>query len=117
MPNIRTVLLHMLCSEYTKRYQQILLQCPWKIFGSRSDINLNAEDRDRIGGALLAYFDLCAEQVFLRQQGIIPTEVWTNWETGMRRNFARPLIAQQWKMAQEEAGYADLKAFLEAGMA
>jgi hypothetical protein len=56
------------------------------------------------------YFDLCNEQVFLRQKNRIGTDTWIEWRDGMLANLKRPGFRAAWQKVQSHTGsFADLR--------
>ena len=53
-------------SEYTRRYQEILINMPESIFNGTEHINAKAQMYMRL------YFDLCSEEYHLWRKGMIP---------------------------------------------
>lgn len=107
---------YMLCAEYSKRYQSILMAMPYDIMqGLRpSDGNdFTRPQKDAIGGAIHAYIDLCAEQQFMHMLGAIPDKVWENWVSGIRRNFELRGIRLVWEDIRSEHRYDELRAIVD----
>ena len=46
---------------------------------------------------LYRYFDLCNEQIFLRQKERIRKQTWVFWSDGMRSNFHKPAFKWAWE--------------------
>lgn len=115
-PSAAKIQLYMLCAEYTRRFQTILAQLPWQVVFSnaRGDDIKNAGERERVGGLLHAYFDLCAEQLFLFEAGMIPAPVWAQWKLGMAGMFKLPAVGDAWSRVSEVVRYNDLKALLQS---
>ena len=47
---------------------------------------------------LIAYFDLCNQETFLRQRKRISGSTWIYWSDGIRSNLTRPAFKQAWEM-------------------
>lgn len=63
------------------------------------------------------YFDLCNEQVFLRDCGRISDATWKMWTDGIVANMRRPAFWQAWKEVSLKAGhdtFSELRAYLTA---
>lgn len=60
-------------SEYTKRYQDIML-------------NLYSDNGNRSHYYRL-YFDLCSEEYYLQKHNYLPKDIWEMWEDGMKLEF------------------------------
>ena len=72
---------------------------------------LNEETRQAHLGDFYHYFDLCNEQVFLRQQHRISRPTWKMWRDGIRTNMRRPAFAAAWRDVKEksECDFAELR--------
>ncbi|HYK00156.1 MAG TPA: hypothetical protein VE974_00230 [Thermoanaerobaculia bacterium] len=56
------------------------------------------------------YFDLCNEQVFLRQKGRIGDATWAEWRDGMLTNLQRPGYRAAWRKVQSStSSFTDLR--------
>ena len=78
-------------AEYTKRYQDLILQMPDDL-----DISsINCKDVDKF---MRLYFDLCSEEFYLRSKGVIDNKVWELWEDGIRTTMRKPKYKTAWKL-------------------
>lgn len=93
-------------SDYTKRYQEIILNFPDSIHDK--DFNLNELDelnRDRTIRYMRAYFDLCSEEYYLKTQGHIDIDTWQEWEAGIKFALSKPAFQQAWKSLNLDSIY------------
>lgn len=100
-------------SEYTKRYQGIILNFPENInepsFDFASDTN-----RDLTMRYMRAYFDLCFEEWYLNQRKLIDSETWKIWEGGMRTALSKTAFINAWIQIEKDTGFSlEFKEFLE----
>ena len=72
---------------------------------------LNEETQQAHLGDFYHYFDLCNEQVFLRQQNRISEPTWEMWRDGIRTNMSRPAFAAAWRdvIAKSKCDFAELR--------
>ncbi len=81
-------------AEYTKRYQEIMLNLP-------EGINTNSvaynDSSERVRRYLRAYIDLCSEEFYLHQNRKIHHKVWENWEQGIKASFQLNLFNEAWE--------------------
>ena len=85
-------------SEYTKRYQEILLQLPLSIFDDNFDlVKVPDDEREKILKLMRAYFELCAEEYYLSRSRMIDHHIWEDWREGMEYTFNRPAFKEAWK--------------------
>jgi hypothetical protein len=84
-------------ADYTKRYQEIMLNLPDDI--SQPDFNfknLKKKERAKIYRYMRAYFDLCSEEYELHLSNYIDENIWQNWEQGIKSNLAKKAFIQAW---------------------
>ena len=93
-------------AEYTKRYQEIILNFPENI--NKDDFlfdNLNDEVKDKTLRYMRAYFDLCSEEYFLKREGHIDKKTWKEWESGMKFAFSKSAFKQAWAILNLDSIY------------
>lgn len=78
-------------SEYTRRYQDILLNMPDEVFEGR------AKAEGRVLKYMRLYFDLCSEEYHLWKQGNVPDDVWKLWKEGMQITVKQTVYSHSWK--------------------
>lgn len=91
-------------AEYTRRYQELLVQVPPGVLSAEDRPELLEEHADQLW-LLQAYFDLCFEEHYLYSTGYIEEELWNVWQAGMRRAFARPVVHRGWRLLQPDCQY------------
>lgn len=85
-------------ADYTKRYQEIILNFPEGINRKDFKISNQPEDvRDKTLRYMRAYFDLCSEEYFLWRKKNIDDETWGEWETGIKFAFSKPAFQEAWR--------------------
>lgn len=85
-------------ADYTKRYQEIILNFPDWINDENIQISeLPPEIEDQILRYMRAYFDLCSEEYFLWKNHYIEDETWYEWQSGMSYAFSKPAFMQAWE--------------------
>lgn len=93
--------------EYTKRYQEIILNFPEGI--NRSDFVIagisSKQEQDKTMRYMRAYIDLCFEEHTLHKKGFIDDDLWSIWEGGMKAAFSKPAFKQAWKAIREDTEY------------
>lgn len=105
-------------AEYTKRYQDIILNFPEAINDLEFSISaLEAEEKDRTLRYMRAYFDLCSEEFYLWKKGHVDDATWGEWEAGIRFAFSKPAFQQAWrKLNLDTIYYGDFSRFVEESM-
>jgi hypothetical protein len=81
--------------EYTKRYQEIVLNFPEGI--NRKDFvisKLPDDQQCRTMRYMRAYVDLCFEEYTLHERGFIDNDLWSIWEGGMKTAFSKPAFQE-----------------------
>lgn len=97
-------------ADYTKRYQEIILNFPENI--NTPDFNLgsfNDQDRrDKTMRYLRVYFDLCSEEFHLwgEIRGI-DKKIWENWKKGIENALSKPAFQQAWVIIKEDTVHSD----------
>ncbi len=87
-------------SEYTKRYQDIILQFPQDI-NRRGFVLTDREDYGQRIRRMHAYFDLCFEQWYLYRKRLINAKVWRPWKEGMTTAMSRKVFQQAWEIVRD----------------
>ena len=93
-------------AEYTKRYQEIVLNFPESI--NQADFNyknLEKLERDKTLRYMRAYFDLCSEEYFLWQAKNIDEKTWTEWESGIKYAFSKKAFRDAWSIVTMDTIY------------
>ncbi len=101
-------------ADYTKRYQEIILNFPESINEKDFDISkLEPNDRDRTLRYMRAYFDLCSEEYYLWRKGNIDDNTWKEWESGIKFAFSKPAFQQAWStLTFDTIYYGEFSAFV-----
>ena len=101
--------------EYTKRYQEIILNFPENINEqSFSFDSMLREDKNKTMRYMRAYFDLCFEEFTLHEKGFIDNDLWSIWNGGMEEAFSKSAFKQGWKIIRNDTKFgSDFVAFVE----
>lgn len=95
-----------LFSEYTKRYQEIMMKMPEICFQEEFDYTkLDDKNKDQTIKAMRLYFDLCSEEYFLYLKNKIDQEVWLEWKSGMTYMLNKPAFQIVWEIINFQSGY------------
>ena len=100
-------------SDYTKRYQEIILHFPENIneqsFDFSTDPNKNTTMR-----YMRAYFDLSFEEWHLNQRKLIDTETWNVWEGGIKTALSKAAFNKAWLVIKKDISYGqEFETFLD----
>lgn len=105
-------------ADYTKRYQEIILNFPETI--NEASFSLETLPDDRRNSTLRymrAYFDLCAEELALFNQRYIDAATWALWKEGMEFAFSKPAFRQSWAVISKDTHFgAEFKTLVEHAM-
>jgi len=86
-------------ADYTKRYQEIILNFPENINEDSFDFDkLPKEERNKTLRYMRAYFDLCSEEFDLWKAGYIEQRIWENWKMGIEFAFSKKAFKDGWKL-------------------
>ncbi len=92
--------------EYTKRYQEIMIQFPEDVFSeSFSFEKINTVEKNKIIKIMRLYFDLCSEELFLYKDGKISEKVWNEWKDGMKYSLSKKIFRDSWKNIYFDSSY------------
>jgi len=93
-------------SDYTKRYQEIILHFPEDI--NQSDFDLSSrDDRSDVMRYMRAYYDLCYEEHDLSKRRLIDKQIWLSWLGGMQFALSKPAFRQAWEQIKTDTQYAE----------
>ena len=83
-------------AEYTRRYQEIILQMPDEVYSGAST------DDVHIMKYMSIYFDLCSEEFHLWESGAVPAYIWNLWKEGMRLTMKKDIYRKSWAALKPE---------------
>ena len=114
MREIKNQLIIQQFSDYTKRYQEIILHFPENInektFDFSEDPNKNTTMR-----YMRAYFDLSFEEWHLNQRKLIDTETWKVWEGGIKTALSKTAFNNAWLVIKKDTSYGqEFENFLDS---
>lgn len=93
--------------EYTKRYQEIVLNYPENI--NSQDFLIDEIEPEELKNKTMrymrAYVDLCFEEYTLHKKGFIDEDLWSIWKGGMETAFSKPAFRQAWSLIQQDTEY------------
>jgi hypothetical protein len=93
-------------AEYTRRYQDIIMNMPKSVYEGDKTLDKN------ILRYMSLYFNLCSEEYDLYTKGAISSDVWAKWLTGFKVTMQRPIYQLAWK--HDSGNYDDnFRAFFE----
>jgi hypothetical protein len=100
-----------LFADYTKRYQEIMLNFPLNINEDDFDIKQLGEKHpkryDKTMRYMRVYFDLCSEEFFLNEEGYLDEKVWIEWRSGIELTFKLSAFKSAWKIATANSQFYD----------
>lgn len=102
-----------LFADYTKRYQQIILNFPENINEDGFDLNklkTSTKEEDRLiynktMRYMRLYFDLCSEEFFLGKNKKIEDDVWSEWKEGIKFTFTKIAFKDAWKIITKDSEF------------
>lgn len=94
--------------EYTKRYQEIILNFPENINKENFTFEgMEAEVKDKTMRYMRAYFDLCFEEYTLHEKKFIDDDLWSIWKGGMEVAFSKVAFQKAWEAIREDTKFGD----------
>jgi hypothetical protein len=97
----------------TREYREIARELPIDVFLNKA---LSPEELSDHRNAFYRYFDLCNEQVFLRQTNRISRTTWEQWRDGITTNLGRQAFRDAWNLyfdADPDADFRELRLLME----
>lgn len=91
-------------SDYTKRYQEIILHFPENINEANFLLSTHPENT-RTMRYMRAYFDLCFEEWYLNQRSLIDKEIWKVWKSGMEAALSKSAFRQAWSQIKQDTSF------------
>jgi hypothetical protein len=83
--------------EYTKRFDQVISAFPSGAWCARTNNAAELPDTGpELRTASLRYLNLCAEELYLRNQGYLTDRVWQIWQSELERTLGSGLFAREW---------------------
>ena len=93
-------------ADYTKRYQEIMLNLPLNLHSADFDFDKLPEDvKDKTLRYMRSYFDLCSEEYDLWQAGYIEERIWKNWKEGIEYAFSQKSFRNAWNLIRPDKFY------------
>ncbi len=102
-------------ADYTKRYQEIILNFPENINDKGFNFeSMEKHEKDKTLRYMRAYFDLCSEEFFLWKSGNIDEDTWNEWRNGIKYAFSKTAFRQAWKRISLDSDfYTNFNSFIE----
>lgn len=97
-----------------KEYRDIAATLPVKAL--LGEALSDAEHQDKFD-EFYRYFDLCNQQVFLRQTGRVSDKTWRFWQEGIVSNLRRPAFERAWfeVAARSNGDFSELRSLAPPG--
>ena len=97
-------------TDYTKRYQEIVLNLPESINEKNFDFDKLDKNNEKLIKEktlryMRAYFDLCSEEYFLHSQEKIGDNTWREWKIGIEYAFSKTAFIKGWDIIRLDTGY------------
>ena len=104
--------------EYTKRYQEIILNFPENINEQSFDFDaMEIKEKARAMRYMRAYFDLCFEEFILHEKEFIDDDLWSIWKSGMEMAYSKSAFKQAWAMIKNDTKFSEkFELFVEKKM-
>ena len=102
-------------TTYTTRYSEIVSKLPAEVnINNRSVlVDLTAERRNELMGLFRKFFDLCSEEYYLFQEGLVNKKVWNLWTKGMEFHMESKSFQDAWSLVKGEGYDPNFVIFLE----
>lgn len=102
--------------EYTKRYQEIVLNFPENVNEHSFTFDaLPYDEKSKTMRYMRAYFDLCFEEFTLHEKGFIDDDLWTIWKGGMETAYSKTAFRQAWATIRNDTQFgANFQRFVDS---
>ena len=107
---------HQLFRDFNSRYSEVNFSLQELLEKSKDEnytlqnLNEDAELRDK----MMDYLNICAEELYWKEKGRIPDDVWNAWEIGMNYWYREiPILRELW--AEEISGNGYKSYYLKEG--
>ena len=103
-------------SDYTKRYQEIILHFPENINEQTFDFSSDPE-KNKTMRYMRAYFDLTFEEWYLNQRKLIDVKTWKVWEGGIKTALTKTAFINAWIEIKKDTRYSqDFEQFINTSL-
>ena len=97
-------------TRFVSRYERIITHLPYNFFAREEPLD-RVDEKTRVW--LVAYVDLCAEELFDQQRKAIEKRVWHDWEVSMLKNLKSAPLLEILRGAKDDYPY--LNEFVDTG--
>jgi hypothetical protein len=108
MTHVRDQFRTMIFLVYTDRYSKTMNRLPFAARHPGSPYRLSElpeTERAEVLAAFRDYFNMCAEEMWLKSTGRIDSGTWKVWHEGMKDVVRFPSFAEAWQQLADEYGY------------
>ena len=89
--------------EYTKRYETIMASFPSNALNVRMDMHGELPPQSaELTLALLQYLNLTSEEFYLHEQKYLSKNIWSIWESELKRTLRSQLVRREWISLKKE---------------
>jgi hypothetical protein len=100
-----------LFAEFTKRYQEIVVNLPEEIHDDGFNLyDLREENKSLYNKTMRymrVYFDLCSEEYYLHENNLISKRVWKEWKEGIEYTFQKKPFLDAWNIITTKSKFYD----------
>lgn len=99
--------------SFAKEYRDLINRWPANVLLGQK---ITDAENEKSFDEMIRYFDLCNEQIFLRQKDRVRSKTWGYWREGMSSNFSKPAIAWAWNHLTElnTVDYVELRKLIKS---
>jgi hypothetical protein len=91
--------------EYTRRYNDVMVNLPFEAvgLGEPAELSTLAEDQQKaVIRGMRRYFNLCSEELYLHQKKRVDDETWGIWKSGMWESAHGRFFGSSWRYLRPE---------------
>jgi len=108
MTHVRDQFRTLIFLVYTDRYSKMMNRLPFAARHPGSSYRLSElpeGERDEVLAAFRDYFNMCAEEMWLKSSGRIDSGTWRVWHEGMKEVARFPSFTEAWQQLADEYHY------------
>lgn len=91
-------------ADYTKRFQDIMLNFPEDVFNDNFDFKSDTRS-EQVIKYMRAYFNLCGEEYDLWKSGYVEDRIWDKWQQGIEFFLSKKVFKDAWYEIHKNAVY------------
>ena len=101
---------------FWQKWDRVLESLPYGVFEMGFEPESD-EDKKALMVTLRSYFDLCAQEFFMHEQGVIEEAIWQNWARGLTGCMRLPIFKEAYTELNVSVSYPEFHIWLSKELA